>query len=143
VIVLAAIGHSDAARSGLGGGGFMTVRIPPQSPSSSSQVYTIDFRETAPASAHKTMFKDNPKAAQIGGLAVGVPGEVLGLQEAHSRWGSLPWKSLVQPSVELAQGWRVDTELAKRMRVRLSGKAVENCIDSTIPVVPTAHARES
>ena len=35
-------------RSGIGGGGFMTVRIPPGAPGESSQVYTIDFRETAP-----------------------------------------------------------------------------------------------
>ena len=95
----------------------MTVRIPPLSAGESSKVYTIDFRETAPALANKTMYKDNPKAAQIGGLAVGVPGEILGLQEAHSRWGSLPWEELVQPSVDIAQGWRVDVELAKRMRV--------------------------
>ncbi|KAH6913849.1 gamma-glutamyltranspeptidase [Coprinopsis sp. MPI-PUGE-AT-0042] len=110
------IGVVNMYSSGIGGGGFMTVRIPPQSPGKSSQVYTIDFRETAPALANETMFKDNPRAAQIGGLAVGVPAEILGLQEAHSRWGSLPWKNLVQPSIELARGWRVDTELAKRMR---------------------------
>lgn len=110
------IGVTNMFSSGIGGGGFMTVRIPPLSAGESSQVYTIDFRETAPALANKTMYKDNPKAAQIGGLAVGVPGEILGLQEAHSRWGSLPWKELVQPSVDIARGWRVDVELAKRMR---------------------------
>lgn len=33
----------------------------------------IDFRETAPAAANKTMFNDNPKLAAVGGLAVGIP----------------------------------------------------------------------
>jgi gamma-glutamyltranspeptidase/glutathione hydrolase/leukotriene-C4 hydrolase len=33
----------------------------------------IDFRETAPAAAHKDMYVDDPSKAQVGGLAVGVP----------------------------------------------------------------------
>lgn len=34
---------------------------------------TIDFRETAPAAANKTMFKDNPILARFGGLSIAVP----------------------------------------------------------------------
>ncbi|PPQ98636.1 hypothetical protein CVT24_003969 [Panaeolus cyanescens] len=101
--------------SGIGGGGFMTIRIPPANSSASSQAFTIDFRETAPALSNTTMFKDNPHASQIGGLSVGVPGEVRGLSEAHKRWGSLPWSRLVQPSIDLARGWHVDRELGKRI----------------------------
>lgn len=96
----------------------MTVRIPPRAPGGSSEVFTIDFRETAPALANETMYKEDPLLARYGGLAVGVPGELRGLEEVHRRWGVLPWKSLVEPSVELAKGWRVDTELAKRITVR-------------------------
>lgn len=33
----------------------------------------IDFRETAPAAANKTMFKDKPMLAKYGGLSVGIP----------------------------------------------------------------------
>ena len=106
-------------RSGIGGGGFMTVRIPPKDSKSKSEVYNIDFRETAPALANTTMYASNPRLALFGGLAVGVPGEVRGLAEAHSRWGSLPWERLVQPSVTLAQGWHVDKELGRRIPVRL------------------------
>ncbi|TFK25723.1 gamma-glutamyltranspeptidase [Coprinopsis marcescibilis] len=110
------IGVVNMFSSGIGGGGFMTIRIPPTSPRKSSQVYTIDFREIAPALANETMFRNNPMLSRYGGLSVGVPGELKGLQEAHRRWGSLPWKDLVLPSVELAKGWKVDAELAKRMR---------------------------
>lgn len=106
-------------RSGIGGGGFMTVRIPPPPGCSQSEVYSIDFRETAPALSNGTMFVDNPKSALYGGLSVAVPGEVRGLQEAYQRWGSLPWKRLVYPSVTLAAGWEVDKELGKRMPVRI------------------------
>lgn len=33
----------------------------------------IDFRESAPAAAHRDMFVENPDLAKYGGLAVGVP----------------------------------------------------------------------
>lgn len=94
----------------------MTARIPLH-PNGRSRVYTIDFREMAPALANTTMFRGNPMSARFGGLSVGVPGELRGLQEAHRRWGKLPWNKLVEPSVTLAKGWKVDRELAKRLTV--------------------------
>ncbi|KAG1751511.1 gamma-glutamyltranspeptidase [Suillus paluster] len=111
------VGVVNMFSSGIGGGGFMTVRIPPSSEGGSSEVYTIDFRETAPALANSTMYKDDPDAARWGGLSVGVPGEMRGLQEAHRRWGTLPWARLVQPSVDLAAEWTVDIELARRLEM--------------------------
>ena len=95
----------------------MTVRIPPSFENASSEVWTIDFRETAPAKSTEGMYEGNPNASRYGGLAVGVPGEVRGLQVAHERWGSVPWKRLVQPSVELAAGWPVGKELGNRLPV--------------------------
>lgn len=95
----------------------MTVRLPPNSTHNQSEVWTIDFRETAPALANTTMFKDDPYTSKFGGLSVAVPGEVRGLEEAHRRWGTMSWERLVMPSVELAEGWRVDRELARRIKV--------------------------
>lgn len=95
----------------------MTIRIPPNNQSANSEVYTIDFREVAPALSNSSMFKFNPKSAKYGGLSVGVPGELRGLEEAHRRWGTLPWMRLFNPSISLAQGWEVDTELGKRIPV--------------------------
>lgn len=95
----------------------MTVRIPPTAPNGSSEVFTIDFRETAPALTNSTMYAGNPDAAKWGGLAVGVPGELRGLEEMHRRWGTVPWRKLVQPSIDLANGWTVDTELGRRIEV--------------------------
>ena len=106
-----------SSSSGIGGGGFMTVRLPPTNANESSSVWTIDFRETAPAAANKTMYANDPMASKFGGLAVGVPGEVRGLVEAHRRWGKLSWKKLIQPSIELASGWAVGKELAWRIQV--------------------------
>lgn len=96
----------------------MTVRIPPAAPNTSSTVWTIDYRETAPALANATMYANDPNSSRYGGLSVGVPGELRGLEEAHRRWGTLPWSRLVQPSVKLASGWTVGKELGRRIPVR-------------------------
>ncbi|KAG6900534.1 hypothetical protein C0993_009111, partial [Termitomyces sp. T159_Od127] len=101
--------------SGIGGGGFMIVRIPSPTAGKTSEVFTIDFREVAPGLANATMFKNSPELSRFGGLSVAVPGEVLGLEEAHRRWGKTSWKKLIQPSIKLAQGWEVDRELGKRI----------------------------
>lgn len=117
--------HS-AVSSGIGGGGFMTVRIPASAPGSSSEGWTIDFRETAPAAANATMFSHNSNSSMFGGLSVGVPGELRGLAEAHRRWGTLPWKRLVEPAARLAEGWQVGIELGRRIQVCTSRGALPN-----------------
>ncbi|KAF8507469.1 gamma-glutamyltranspeptidase [Hysterangium stoloniferum] len=101
--------------SGIGGGGFMTVRFPPSTPGGSPEGWTVDFRETAPAAANATMFVHDPNSSRVGGLSVGVPGELRGLAEAHRRWGTLQWKTLVEPVARLAAGWRVGIELERRI----------------------------
>lgn len=126
--ILFQLGSSDVqltpstslSRSGIGGGGFMTVRIPPTSENASSEVWTIDFREMAPAKSNTTMYVNNPAASRYGGLSAGVPGEVRGLYEAHSRWGSMPWSRLIHPSVDIAAGWPVGKELGKNLQVSVN-----------------------
>jgi len=102
----------------------MTVRLPPSTPGGKSEVWVIDYRETAPALANATMYEKGPIKSKFGGLAVGVPGEVVGLAEAHMRWGKLPWRRLVQPSADLASGWAVGKELGRRIHVSFSFSGV-------------------
>jgi gamma-glutamyltranspeptidase/glutathione hydrolase/leukotriene-C4 hydrolase len=85
----------------------MTVRIPPKI-GEKQQVFTVNFREKAPAAAKPDMFYEDPNLSITGGLAVGVPGEVLGLHTAHERWGKLPWKEIIKPSIELAKNWQLE-----------------------------------
>ncbi|KAH7906765.1 gamma-glutamyltranspeptidase [Hygrophoropsis aurantiaca] len=107
------IGVVNMFSAGIGGGGFMTIRIPPKTPGGQSEVWNVDFRETAYTGAHRNMFVSDPSLAQRGGMAVGVPGELRGFREAHRRWGRLAWNRIVQPSVDLARGWTVDRELER------------------------------
>ncbi|KAF8909841.1 gamma-glutamyltranspeptidase [Mucidula mucida] len=107
--------HNTMRWSGIGGGGFMTVRIPPAHANASSEVFNIDFREMAPSASYPDMYPPGTDTSRFGGLSVAVPGELRGLEEAHKRWGTLPWKRLVQPAVDLAAGWEVDVELGKRI----------------------------
>jgi gamma-glutamyltranspeptidase/glutathione hydrolase len=71
----------------------------------------IEYRETAPAAASKTMFAR--EASWYGHKPVGVPGTVRGMALAHQRFGRLPWRDLVLPAVRLAeQGFPINAELA-------------------------------
>ncbi|SFT77526.1 gamma-glutamyltranspeptidase / glutathione hydrolase [Algoriphagus locisalis] len=92
--------HPEAGN--IGGGGFIVFL------NSEGEVTTFDFREKAPLAASPTMFLDEngkikDNSNHQGLLAVGVPGTVAGLYQAHQKYGRLPWADLVKPSVELAK----------------------------------------
>src|SRR5262249_22946500 len=78
------------------------------------QPVVIDYRETAPLAATRTMFRkeDTIYSAKV----VGVPGTVQGLALAHQRFGRLPWKEVVLPAVHLAEdGFVLDECLASSL----------------------------
>ncbi|KAK7059876.1 gamma-glutamyltranspeptidase [Favolaschia claudopus] len=109
------VGVVAAYHSGIGGGGFMLVRYPTSSRKHAYEM--IDFRETMPAAGNETMYVTNSTTPQtlstIGGLAVGVPGELRGWEKLHKRHGRLPWKALFQPAIKLARhGFTVNVDLA-------------------------------
>ncbi|XP_031774086.1 glutathione hydrolase 1 proenzyme isoform X4 [Apis florea] len=81
---------------GLGGGFLMTI----WDASNKTAVY-LDAREVAPSDANETMFHGDPQLAMFGGLAVAVPGELLGYWEAHKKYGKLKWFDLFEPIISL------------------------------------------
>ena len=101
--------------SGIGGGGFLI-----HLNGKSSEISTYDGRETAPATAHARMFlnKDGTEKkffdATVGGLSVGVPGLLHMLEKAHIDNGNLPWETLFEPAIEMAEkGFAVSPRLHK------------------------------
>jgi gamma-glutamyltranspeptidase/glutathione hydrolase len=96
------------AAGNIGGGGFMVVYPPATEP------VVIEYRESAPRAATKTMFSQDD--SWYGHKPVGVPGTVRGLALAHQRFGKLPWKDVVMPAVKLAEdGFDVDDALASSL----------------------------
>ncbi|CAI1606310.1 Gamma-glutamyltranspeptidase precursor [Serratia quinivorans] len=90
----------------IGGGGFMTLYV-------EGKPYFLDYREIAPKAATKTMYLNEKgevieNLSLVGTKAAGVPGTVLGLWEAHKRFGKLPWAELLTPAIGYAQqGFKV------------------------------------
>jgi gamma-glutamyltranspeptidase / glutathione hydrolase len=88
--------------SGLGGGAFLIHY-------DGRRTEAFDGRETAPAAADEKLFlgpdgKPLPfRQAIIGGRAVGVPGAIAMLEQAHRLHGRLPWSRLFEPAIALAE----------------------------------------
>lgn len=86
----------------IGGGGFLVYY------GADGENTTFDFREKAPLAATRTMYLDEhgnipDNANHDSLLAVGVPGTVAGMELAHQRLGSLEWRELLQPAIDLAR----------------------------------------
>jgi gamma-glutamyltranspeptidase/glutathione hydrolase len=100
--------------SGIGGGAFFI-----HWDEAGRRLITLDGRETAPGAARPERFlgaDGKPMRfvdAVVGGRSVGVPGTVRLLEEAHRRWGKLPWAELFQPAIRLAEeGFAISPRLA-------------------------------
>ena len=95
----------------IGGGGFMTLYM-------DGKADFLDYREMAPGAAHRDMYLDKngsvkPYDSLFGVRASGIPGTVAGMWAAHQRYGKMPWESLVQPAVTLAEkGFLVPVKLS-------------------------------
>ncbi|XP_023218595.1 glutathione hydrolase 1 proenzyme-like isoform X1 [Centruroides sculpturatus] len=114
IATLVCMGVVNSHSMGLGGGFFMTVY------NSKKKVVTVlDARETAPKQATKFMFINNSTDAQIGGLAIAVPGELDGYERAYFYSDKyIRWKDLFQPSIRLCtEGFPVSKHMAKALKL--------------------------
>ena len=112
----AAVAHPFS--SGVGGGMFAVVYSAADGTST-----TLDARETAPAAATAEFYTRNPDSIRSGPKSVGVPGMVQGAWALHQKYGSMPWKDLLEPAIKMAsEGYRVEIwhhNVVRRVEERL------------------------
>ena len=101
--------------SGIGGGAFVLHH-------DGKKVEAYDGRETAPAAATDNLFLDAQGKplpfidGVVSGLSVGVPGTLSVLELAHKEHGKLPWATLMQPAIQLAeQGFKLSPHLHRAL----------------------------
>ena len=116
-----AVAYPEAGN--IGGGGYMVIRM------ADGRVATLDYRETAPLAATRTMYvgpdgKVNGESV-IGPKASGVPGSVAGMLEAHRKFGALPLAKVMAPAIKLAaDGFVIDSTFVRSLngdRYRIEG----------------------
>lgn len=105
------LGLVEPQSSGIGGGGFVLLFQP------ESGLTSYDGRETVPAASPPDRFELDGqtlsfKQAVNSGRSVGVPGLLRALELMHKDGGVLPWASLFEPAIELAEdGFEVSPRL--------------------------------
>jgi gamma-glutamyltranspeptidase / glutathione hydrolase len=102
---------TESPLTGAGGGGFMLVHLARDRSNRVLDFFTaapglgLEPGAAAPMEAVDVDFSgDSVQVFKIGPASCAVPGAAAGLQEAHRRYGSLPWRELIAPAVELARG---------------------------------------
>lgn len=104
--------------TGIGGGGFMLFHA-------QGKTGALDYREVAPARAHRDMYLDAtgnpiPELSTVGFKAAAVPGLLAGLDEIYKTRASLPLKTLVAPALQLAHmGFPADEHFVHATEVLL------------------------
>jgi gamma-glutamyltranspeptidase/glutathione hydrolase len=86
----------------IGGSGFMLIHLAEE-----GRTVALDYRSMAPLTASEAAYRDaggeiDWDSLTFGPRAAAVPGTVAGMYEAWQRFGSLPWRDLVQPAIGLA-----------------------------------------
>ncbi|BDU59032.1 gamma-glutamyltranspeptidase [Limnohabitans sp. MORI2] len=116
IAVQMVLGLVEPQSSGLGGGAFLLH-------SAGAHVQAFDGRETAPAAATEDLLlgpDGKPlafHAAVVGGRAVGTPGVLRMLAQAHAQHGKLPWARLFEPAIRLAtQGFAISPRLHAQLK---------------------------
>ena len=110
-----ALGVCEQQSSGIGGGGFMTVRF-----GETGEVVFIDFRDRAGKAASLdqwTILEDGTVKDQenkIGAKAVAVPGEVKGMLYALDHYGTMSRQQVMQPAIDMARNGFTVSEITSR-----------------------------
>lgn len=83
---------------GLGGGFIMNIYI-----KKDRKAYALNAKEEAVGAVTEDMFSKTNQSLLVSPLSIAIPGELKGLWEAYQRFGSLPWKNLVEPAIGVCE----------------------------------------
>lgn len=120
----------------IGGGGFMTIHL------ANGKNLFLNFREKAPLAASHNMYLDK-KGDLVEGRslwtykAVGVPGSVMGFNDALKKYGTMSRAQVMEPAIKLAK----DGYILRPGDVRIMHWAYKYC--SPHPVCDTAFFHDS
>ena len=153
-----AIGALEPWMSGIGGVGFMTIWSAKE-----GRAWTVDYGPVSAKKLDPSVYEivgpgpANPFAwpdikeqrNEVGYHSIAVPGMVAGLAKALERFGTVAWKDLLQPGVELAQrGMELDWYMqvmiangAKHLEKFPASKASYLCDDGRVPASDWAGTR--
>lgn len=125
-----AVSHPQAGN--LGGGGFMMVYLKEE-----DRVIALDYREMAPAKAHRDMFLNengdvDKQRVRFTLKASGVPGTVMGLVSALEKYGTMSLADVMVPAIRLAEEgfempWALAESLARyETRLKADSESAKN-----------------
>ena len=121
-----AVGVTQPFSNGIGGGGFILIRL------ADGEVVAIDGRETAPGAADRDMYVRPgvaEDASSYGALSIGTPGMVAGLALALERYGTMSLAEVMAPAIRLARdGFAISpyhVDMMAWKRPRLEGRFPE------------------
>jgi gamma-glutamyltranspeptidase / glutathione hydrolase len=130
-----AIGYAlavvDPCCGNIGGGGFMTIHL------ADGRNIFLNFREKAPAAASADMYLDaagepDPALSRLGWRATAVPGTVMGLDHALTKYGRLKRAEVMAPAIQLARDGfelsRFDTDIIDSAVSRFSADPTARAI---------------
>ena len=118
VAAAATLGVTEPFSAGIGGGGFFVYYN-----ARKHKVYTIDGRESGPASMTADWFIDpatgtpySSVEARVSGLSVGTPGTLATWESAVRKWGTRSLGSLLRPAARVAEnGFAVDATFRQQV----------------------------
>ncbi len=140
-----ALAVSRPQSTGLGGGGFMMVRM-----ANSGETTVIDSRETAPAASSSNMYDlavaADPTMAppsRYAHLAVAVPGLLAGNTQALQQFGTMKLDELLAPAIEIStNGFEVDDHYVKACHDVLSAYEAHPTLRQSCSYVYEVHLRK-
>jgi gamma-glutamyltranspeptidase / glutathione hydrolase len=143
VATVFAVGVAAQESCGVGGGGFLLYR------GADGTAAVLDFRETAPAGLPPDFEAAPRRFRGTGHQVVGVPGTVAGMAEVAQRYGTRPFRRLLQPAIALAERglrltpFQIEVLKAERERLNAYDEARKLYLDNGAvpPPFPIGHER--